>query len=559
LADGISSLLTEALAHHQAGRQAEAIALYRAILDNTPDHADSLRLLGVLLGDRSETDEAAALLSRYLELVPGDALACYSLGMLHQRQGRRQEAIGLLHRAVLLKPDFAQSYQALGLALQESGRLEEADVALQCAGVLAPHDAVLANNIGELRFSQKRLEDALAQFDRAIALDSGLVEAWCNRGIALTELDRPADAVTALNAALAIKPDHVQSHLRLALAFDALRRPEDAAMHRNEAARLRRILIEPCTGPKVEARILFVCGSGKGDVPIEYIFDRSRFDRTLVYLTNPEPGLAPASLFNDVPPYDVVFCTIADADRGTADLERAAALPFAMLNPADRIARTRRDLLPGLVRGIPGLAVPETRRVARSDLAGEIDRTAGRPVLIRPAGSHGGTDLAIIREISELAGFLAPLPDQVFYLTEFYDYRSADGFYRKYRFIFVDRQVFPYHLAIMDDWKVHYWRTDMARQTWMKREEEAFLADWASQFPKGAAEDALDTLAQRLDLDFGGVDCGLMPDGRIVLFEANPAMLVHLDDDPATFAYKHRYVPRIRDAVSAMILARAQV
>jgi hypothetical protein len=99
----------------------------------------------------------------------------------------------------------------------------------------------------------------------------------------------------------------------------------------------------------------------------------------------------------------------------------------------------------------------------------------------------------------------------------------------------------------------------MARQTWMKREEEAFLADWASQFPKGAAEDALDTLAQRLDLDFGGVDCGLMPDGRIVLFEANPAMLVHLDDDRATFAYKHRYVPRIRDAVSAMILARAQV
>ncbi len=558
MADGISSLLTEALAHHQAGRQTYAIALYRAILDNTPDHADSLRLLGVLLAGGTETDEAAALLSRYLTLVPDDALACYSLGTLHQRQGRYQEAIGLLHRAVLLKPDFAQSYQALGLALQEAGRLEEADVALQCASVLAPDDAILANNIGELRFSQKRLEEALGQFDRAIALDPSLAEAWCNRGIALTELDCPADAIAALNTALAIKPDHIPTHLRLALAFDALRRPEEAAMHRHEAARLRRILIEPCTGPIAEARILFVCGSGRGDVPIEYIFDRSRFDRTLVYLTSPELGPWPASLFDEVPPYDVAFCTIADADRGTADLERAAALPFPMLNPADRVARTRRDLLPSLMRGIPGLSAPETWRVARCDLEDKIDGATGRPLLIRPAGSHGGTDLAMIREISELAEFLAPLPDQIFYLTEFCDYRSADGFYRKYRFIFVDRQVFPYHLAIMDDWKVHYWRTDMARQIWMKQEEEAFLADWPSQFPEGA-EDTLASLARRLDLDFGGVDCGLMPNGEIVLFEANAAMLVHLDDDPETFAYKHRYVPRIRDAVSAMILARVGV
>jgi tetratricopeptide (TPR) repeat protein len=555
LADGNSPLLTEALTHHQAGRRAQAIALYRALLDYTPEQPDALRLLGILLGEGPEIDEAVTLLTRYLTLVPDDAIACYSLGMLHQRQNRHDEAIALLHRAVLLKPDFMQSYQALGLVLKEAGRLDEASVALDCALVLAPNDAVLANNIGELRFAQKRLEDALGQFDRAVALDPSLVEALCNRGIALAELDHLQEAVEALTGALAIKPDHIPTHLRLALVFDTLRRPEEAAKHRHEAARLRRILIEPCTGPRAEARILFVCGSGRGDVPIEYTFDRSRFDRTLIFLTSPEPGSMPSCPLDDAPPYDVAFCTIADPDRCAADLTRASALPVPMLNPPDRVAATRRDRLPGLLQAIPGLAVPRTERVARDELVRHVEGADGRPMLIRPAGSHGGTDLMMIREISELPQFLEPLPDQIFYLTEFYDYRSTDGFYRKYRFIFVDRQVFAYHLAIMDDWKVHYWRTDMARQTWMKQEEEAFLADWTTQFPPHAAP-TLDRLAQRLDLDFGGVDCGLMPNGEIVLFEANAAMLVHLDDDPEAFAYKHRYVPRIRDAVSAMILAR---
>ena len=34
------------------------------------------------------------------------------------------------------------------------------------------------------------------------------------------------------------------------------------------------------------------------------------------------------------------------------------------------------------------------------------------------------------------------------YFIEYVDYRSADGYFRKYRFIFVDGQILPYHLAI---------------------------------------------------------------------------------------------------------------
>jgi len=64
-------------------------------------------------------------------------------------------------------------------------------------------------------------------------------------------------------------------------------------------------------------------------------------------------------------------------------------------------------------------------------------------------------------------------------------------------------------------------------------------------------------IAQRLDLDYGGIDCALLDDGRVLLFEANACILLHLDEPAAGFPYKHRYVPPIREAFSAMVRKRA--
>ena len=69
----------------------------------------------------------------------------------------------------------------------------------------------------------------------------------------------------------------------------------------------------------------------------------------------------------------------------------------------------------------------------------------------------------------------------------------------------------------------------------------------------------MDEAARRLDLDYGGMDCALLADGRALLFEANACILMHLDESPAAFPYKHQYVPPIREAFTRMALARAGV
>ena len=50
-ASDIEADLDAGLAYHEAGRLAEAEALYRRILTTDPDHAEALNLLGVILQD----------------------------------------------------------------------------------------------------------------------------------------------------------------------------------------------------------------------------------------------------------------------------------------------------------------------------------------------------------------------------------------------------------------------------------------------------------------------------------------------------------------------------
>ena len=177
------------------------------------------------------------------------------------------------------------------------------------------------------------------------------------------------------------------------------------------------------------------------------------------------------------------------------------------------------------------------------------------PLLIRCAGTHGGDDFEKIDDIAAIAPFVSNHPDANFYISEFADYRSADGYYRKYRLISLNDEILPYHLAIHDHWLVHHFRTDMANQEWMRKEEEAFLKDPHLVFSKEHFS-AMQEIAKLIGLDYCGIDCALDRDGKIVVFEANATMRVH-DEKVATFTYKNPYIAKIKEAFDAMLVRLA--
>jgi glutathione synthase/RimK-type ligase-like ATP-grasp enzyme len=259
---------------------------------------------------------------------------------------------------------------------------------------------------------------------------------------------------------------------------------------------------------------------------------------------------------------DIVFNMICNPDDGEDVLRQALDLVERLgrptINHPRLIMLTNRESVARRFADIAHCVIPRTVRVAGAVLAEAASKEAFEgfrpPFLVRIAGPHGGDDFEKFESWSDIAAFVAKSPDANYYLIEYLDYQSDDGFFRKYRVIFIDGEILPYHLAIHDDWKVHHFRTDMANHAWMRQEEERFLKSLGSVF-NAAQQDALRAMASATDLDYGGIDCGLDRDGRIVVFEANASMLVH-DEAGEVFAYKNQYVARIKNAFDTMLSRR---
>lgn len=144
--------------------------------------------------------------------------------------------------------------------------------------------------------------------------------------------------------------------------------------------------------------------------------------------------------------------------------------------------------------------------------------------------------MAKIDHEADLHSYLAVQDEGQFYLCPFINYRGADGLYRKQRIAFIKGKAFPSHFATSENWMVHYLSAGMAGNEARCAEE----ANWMLNFEKFAERhgQAFAALCHRIGLDYFVIDCAEMPDGRLLLFEVDVAMIVHDMDLVEAFPYK---------------------
>lgn len=202
-------------------------------------------------------------------------------------------------------------------------------------------------------------------------------------------------------------------------------------------------------------------------------------------------------------------------------------VPAKIVNRPEAILRSTRDQVARHLDGIEGLHVPRAVRfnASRPDVALRAVEKAGLnyPIIVREAGTHTGRILGCFDRPDDLRAALKKGGDHI--ATEFIDFRSADGFYRKYRVFFIGDRVITRHMLASDHWNIHA----RDRQRFMLGrpeliEEEKVLFDDPENSFSAEVADVLETVRQRMGLDFFGMDFGFGPDGRVVLFEANATM-----------------------------------
>ena len=338
-------------------------------------------------------------------------------------------------------------------------------------------------------------------------------------------------------------------------AFSLNFSPYQARIHQDRALALHQVfrLRTAATGTRLLA--LAAPGDLMVNAPLDFLTEPAGVRLDLAFLS--PSGILPPVL----PDHDIAIVAVSEsAPEALTSLARVFdAWPRPILNDPQRVRPMSRTWLPGCLANLPGLVTAPARKVARADLAEScLTRLlpgTSFPYLLRPVGSHAGQGLVRVDGPADVARVLAGDAAEAFTLTQFIDYRGANGWFCKYRIAFIGGQPFICHMAASEHWMVHYLNAGMAESAAKRAAEEAAMCNFGAFTHRHAA--ALHGLTKAVGLDYFSIDCAETPDGRLLVFEADTAAIIHSLDPPELYPYKRPVMQRCYDAFGAMLRDRA--
>ena len=348
---------------------------------------------------------------------------------------------------------------------------------------------------------------------------------------------------------------HLHAHADIALAIQA------------EALQVRRLYHFAATARTAAIRLLAIMAPGDlaTNMPLEFLVRDSDIELNMLYLL---PG---ESLPASVPEHDLLIVAAGESDRNRPLLQQLVGelqnWPHPVLNRPEHILRLSRAGACELLRAAPGVMMPMATRLDRQTLV-EIGHAALPlsnvladgvfPIIVRPVDSHAGHGLAKIESPAQLGDYLRTMAATEFYIAHFVDYRSADGWFRKYRVVLIDGRPYASHLGVSDHWMIHYLNAGMTENAASRAEEARWMAGFDDGFARRHAV-ALRAIAQRAMLDYLVMDCGETPDGKLLVFEIDNSAVVHAMDSVAMFPYKQPQMRKVFNAFRAMLTDAAEI
>lgn len=308
-----------------------------------------------------------------------------------------------------------------------------------------------------------------------------------------------------------------------------------------------------------------IAGDFMANTPVDFLLEGSDAELTTYYLDGPPPS--PSQL----PEHDLAFMAIGQADESTQML---TGLEFAFRGWPRPVINGRPELIAALTRdGVaarfeahPDVLAPPVCRSPRSRLLevvnanvslGDLADGLRFPVIVRPIGSHAGAGLEKLEQHAQLRAYLESHPQDEFFVTSYVDYSGSDGLFRKLRIVFVKGRPYIAHFAVSSAWMVHYLNAGMDCCADKRAEEAQMMATFETGFAARHAR-AFEALNEAFQLDYFGIDCAETAEGRLLLFEADVAMIVHDMDPVDLYPYKKPAMAKLFDGFVATMAGIAR-
>ncbi len=366
----------------------------------------------------------------------------------------------------------------------------------------------------------------------------------------------------AMIEAVRQSPNDAEMHLNLSVALLCLGHQDIGLQMQGHALDLQRVYrITPRQPTRLRLLILMVPGELSANVPADCLLEDSDVE-LIYYYVSPDEPLAVA-----IPEHDALLVGISAAD-GTRQLLAQLEAPLSrwprpVINLPAQVVLSERQTASQLLQGIPGLVMSQVQRIAPATLQAVADGhqaladvTGGIefPIILRPVGTHGGHGLERIDSAEAIHGYLARISAPVYFLARFIDYSKADGLFRKARIFLIDGVAYACHMATSENWMIHYLNARMYEDPQRRAEEARFLDDFPAFATRHA--NALQAIAERTGLDYLGIDCAETREGELLVFEIDPAMVIHAMDLEEVFPNKQFHMQKVKQALHDLLVRR---
>lgn len=189
---------------------------------------DALLQQGIQLDQAGQHDAAAKLYRQILEQQPDHAYALHLLGADALRRGELDAAVDLIGVAVQANSKEPVFYLFLGQALQKRGDLSDALAAYDCALGLAPDFSTAMFRRSTVLMALQRVPDAMAGFRQALGADPKLGAAALKQAKAHYDAGELEAAGELLQVTLQFHPQMQEACVMLGNVLMALGRYREA-------------------------------------------------------------------------------------------------------------------------------------------------------------------------------------------------------------------------------------------------------------------------------------------------------------------------------------------
>ena len=233
-----------------AGRTEEALAPARMAVEQRPDDARALCMLGSVLIHMERFAEAEEVLGRALKIDPDHKCSRREMAHMLRMQGRHREALEAYRALLEIYPSYPLAYfyigntlvqlqryeeaveplskaltmtraatsvtaelpkpvlvhVLLGTALRELGRTGAAEAHFRQALQLDPRNTAALDEVAAAHFRRKRFQEAFELYRTLREIDPEAASTHADIGVTLYYLNRTEEAIRSLERALALDP-----------------------------------------------------------------------------------------------------------------------------------------------------------------------------------------------------------------------------------------------------------------------------------------------------------------------------------------------------------------